>query len=201
MANLIAVEHMTLDGVIQGPGRSDEDRRNGFEYGGWSEPGSDPVMQKVSGARMGNSWSLLAGRVTYEHFAKVWPNAPKPNPFTDVLNRVEKFVVSNTLTEPLPWQNSRLLKGDATAAVAGLKEKHDKNLVIFGSGVLVQSLMRADLIDEFVLQVHPLVLGKGHRLFVDVRFARFKLIESVTAATGVIIATYQRESADREAGQ
>jgi dihydrofolate reductase len=191
MAKVIGIEHLTLDGVVQGPARSDEDRRDGFDYGGWGASGSDPLMQKVSGERMGTSWSLLAGRVTYEHFAKVWPNAPQPNPFTDVLNRVEKFVVSNTLTAPLPWQNSRLLKGDGAAAVAELKETHDKTLVIFGSGVLVQSLMRRCLIDEFVLQIHPLVLGEGHRLFADVPRTSFRLIDSVTTGTGVVIATYR----------
>ncbi len=193
MAKIIVIEHLTLDGVMQGPALSDEDRRDGFEYGGWSEGGNDPLMQKVSGERMGNSWSLLAGRVTYEHFARVWPNAPQPNPFTDILNRVEKFVVSNTLREPLPWQNSRLLKGDAATTVAELKEKHGKTLVIFGSGVLVQSLMKRNLIDECVLQIHPIVLGKGRRLFVDVPFTNFKLSDSVNTRTGVIIATYQRQ--------
>jgi dihydrofolate reductase len=106
---------------------------------------------------------------------------------------VEKFVVSNTLREPLPWQNSRLLKGDAATTVAELKEKHGKTLVIFGSGVLVQSLMKRNLIDECVLQIHPIVLGKGRRLFVDVPFTNFKLSDSVNTRTGVIIATYQRQ--------
>jgi dihydrofolate reductase len=193
VAKVLVIEHMTLDGVVQGPARADEDRRDGFEYGGWGKSGNDPLMQRVSGERMTTSWSLLAGRVTYEHFAKVWPNAPKPNPFTDALNRVEKFVISNTLAEPLPWQNSKLLNGDGAAVVTELKKTHDKTLVIFGSGVLVQSLMRHNLVDEFVLQIHPLVLGKGHRLFVDVPLSSFKLIGSVTAGTGVIIATYVRD--------
>jgi dihydrofolate reductase len=193
MAKIIAVEHLTLDGVIQGPARADEDRRDGFEYGGWANAAGDPLMQKVPGERMGTKWSLLVGRVTYADFARVWPNAPQPNPFTDVLNRVEKFVASNTLREPLPWQNSRLLKGEAGTTVGELKKRYEKNLVIFGSGVLVQSLMKAGLIDEYVLQIHPLVLGKGHRLFVDVPFRKFELIDSVNTPTGVIIATYQRK--------
>lgn len=194
MAKIVVIEHITLDGVVQGPARADEDRRDGFEYGGWSEQDNDPVMQKISGERMGSSWSLLAGRVTYLHFAKIWPTAPKPNPFTEVLNRVEKFVVSNTLYEPLPWENSRMLKGDGASAVADLKQTHNKTLVIFGSGVLVQSLLRRNLIDEFVLQIHPVVLGKGHRLFVDVPRTQFKLLDSVTTGAGVIIATYQRKT-------
>ena len=192
MSKVVAIEHLTLDGVMQGPGRPDEDRRDGFEYGGWGAAAYDPAMQKVIGARMGSSWSLLVGRTTYEDFAKVWPNQPQPNPFTEALNNAEKFVASTTLTEPLPWQNSMLLKGDATDAVAKLKKDHDKTLVIFGSGVLVQSLMRCDLIDEYVLQIHPLVLGKGRRLFPDGSpLTNFSLVDSVSTATGVIIATYR----------
>src|SRR5690606_16920213 len=107
-------------------------------------------------------WSLLIGRVTYEDFYGFWPRQP-PNPMTDALNRVEKYVASTTLTEPLAWQHSKLLTGDATDAIVELKRTHEKTLVMFGSGVLVQSLMRRDLIDEFVLQIHPVVLGRGRR--------------------------------------
>jgi dihydrofolate reductase len=190
MSKVVAIEHVTLDGVMQAPARPDEDTRNGFEYGGWARTGNDPAMMNVLGARMGASWSLLAGRTTYEDFADVWPNRP-PNPFTDALNKVQKFVVSTTLTEPLPWQNSTLLKGDGADAVARLKKEHDKTLVIFGSGVLVHSLMRRKLIDEFVLQIHPIVLGKGRRLFYDgSSFTNLSLVDSVTMATGVVIATY-----------
>jgi dihydrofolate reductase len=195
MSKVVAIEHLTLDGVMQRPARPDEDRRDGFEYGGWAAARNDPAMQKVTGARMGSSWSLLVGRTTYEDFASFWPNQPKPNPFTEALNNVEKFVASTTLTEPLPWQNSTLLKGDAADAVAKLKKDHDKTLVIFGSGVLVQSLMRRDLIDEYVLQIHPLVLGKGRRLFPDGSpLTNFSLVDSVSTGTGVIIATYRLAS-------
>jgi len=195
MSKVVAIEHLTLDGVMQGPARPDEDARDGFEDGGWAAARNDPAMMEVLGARMGSSWSLLVGRTTYEDFAKVWPNQPKPNPFTEALNNVEKFVASTTLAEPLPWQNSTLLKGDAADAVAKLKKEHDKTLVIFGSGVLVQSLMRRDLIDEYVLQIHPLVLGKGRRLFPDGSpLTNFSLLDSVTTGTGVIIATYRQAS-------
>jgi len=195
MSKVVAIEHLTLDGVMQGPGRPDEDRRDGFEYGGWAAARNDPAMMEVMGARMGSSWSLLVGRTTYEDFASFWPNQPQPNPFTEALNNAEKFVASTTLTEPLPWQNSTLLKGDAADAVAKLKKDHDKTLVTFGSGVLVQSLMRRDLIDEYVLQIHPLVLGKGCRLFPDDSpLTNFSLVDSVTTGTGVIIATYRPAS-------
>jgi dihydrofolate reductase len=115
------------------------------------------------------------------------------NPFTEALNGVQKYVASTTLTEPLPWQNSTLLKGDVTDAVARLKEELDENLVVFGSGVLVRSLMQGDLVDEFVLLIHPLVLGSGRRLFLDSgsNLSALQLVGSATTGTGVIIATYQ----------
>src|ERR1051325_10729411 len=193
MSQILVIEHLTLDGVMQGPGKADEDLRDVFSYGGWADADNDPVIQRVSAERMGASWSLLAGRVTYEHFAKVWPKAAQPNPFTEALNRVQKYVVSSTLKEPLSWENSTLLSGDGASVVRELKRTHDKPLVIFGSGVLVQSLMREQLIDECILQIHPRVLGSGRRLFVDVPFTAFHLTESVTTKTGVIIAIYERD--------
>lgn len=190
VSRVVVIEHVTLDGVMQAPARPDEDTRGDFEYGGWARAGNDPAMINVIGARMGNSWSLLVGRTTYEDFAEVWPKRP-PNPFTEALNNVQKFVVSTTLSDSLPWQNSTLLKGDGADAVAKLKKEHDKTLVIFGSGVLVHSLMRRKLIDEIVLQIHPIVLGKGRRLFPNgSAFASLSLVDSVTMPTGVIIATY-----------
>jgi len=195
VSKVVAIEHITLDGVMQGPARPDEDTRDGFEYGGWAAARNDPAMMEVPGVRMGGSWSLLVGRTTYEDFAKIWPNRPETNPFTEVLNDVEKFVASTTLAEPLPWQNSTLLKGDPAEAVAKLKQEHDKTLVIFGSGVLVRSLMRRDLIDEYVVQIHPLVLGKGRRLFPDGSpLTDFSLVDLVSTASGVIIATYRLAS-------
>jgi dihydrofolate reductase len=192
MAKIIAIDHYTLDGVIQGPGSPDEDRREGFGYGGWAGAQYDPQLQQAVGARMGSAWSLLAGRRTYEHFFKVWPSMPKPNPFTDILNRVDKFVVSRTLSEPLPWENSHLLRGEAAEVVRNLKAEHDKTLVIFGSGVLVQSLMQQRLVDELVLQIHPIVLGQGHRLFeAGVPKTDFTLVANAVTKSGIIVATYQ----------
>ncbi|MGH2351898.1 MAG: dihydrofolate reductase family protein [Chloroflexota bacterium] len=192
MSTLVAIEHLTLDGVMQAPGRPDEDRRSGFEHGGWAQPGNDPVMQRVMGERMGTSWSLVLGRRTYEDFAAFWPNQPEPNAFTDALNNVQKYVASTTLKEPLAWRNSTLLKGDAAAAVATLKEQSGENLVVFGSGELVQSLIRRNLIDEYVLLTHPLVLGRGRRLFADgCPTIALRLVDTQTTTTGVVIATYQ----------
>lgn len=194
MGKVVAIEALTLDGVMQGMGGPDEDRRGGFEYGGWAMRRSDPAVQKMLSAYMSDPWSLLLGRITYENFAGSWPKHP-PNPFSDKMNNVQKFVASTTLSEPLAWQNSTLLKGDAADAVARLKEEHPKTLVIFGSGVLVQSLMRRNLIDEYVLRIHPVVLGTGFRLFPDGSpLTNLTLVDSVTTATGVIIATYRPAS-------
>ncbi len=192
MGKVIAIEHLTLDGVMQGPGHPEEDPRDGFRHGGWGERGQDPAMQEAMAAHMSSGWALLAGRVTYERFADYWPTQ-EPNPFTESLNKVQKYVASTTLTEPLPWQNSSLLEGDVTDAVARLKAEADENLIVFGSGVLVRSLMPANLIDEFLLLIHPLILGSGRRLFSDSgsELSAFDLLGSSTTGTGVIIASYQ----------
>src|SRR6266508_2254286 len=139
MSNVIVLMHLTLDGVMQAPGRPDEDRRGGFAHGGWARPRGDAVGE-VFGA-IGEVGGLLFGRRTYEDLFTVWPNQTN-NPFTAALNSTQKYVASTTLAEPLPWSNSTLLTGDAAAAVATLKEQQGKDLLILGSGELVQSLMR-----------------------------------------------------------
>jgi dihydrofolate reductase len=193
MARLTVTNNVTLDGVMQAPGRPDEDRRGGFEHGGWAQPYNDRVMGKVMGERMARGGSLLFGRRTYEDFAEVWPKMPQPNPFTKVLTDTPKYVASTTLEEPLPWENSTLLKGDVAAAVAKLKKDEEKDIVILGSGELIKTLMEADLIDAFVLSIHPIVLGEGRHLFTDgMSLARFRLTDSTPTTTGVIIATYER---------
>ncbi|HKO25327.1 MAG TPA: dihydrofolate reductase family protein [Chloroflexota bacterium] len=193
MSRIVVFEHLTLDGVMQAPGRPDEDRRGGFAHGGWARPCGDAVMGSAAGESMANVGALLLGRRTYEDLYAYWPNQPEPNPFTAVLNTSQKYVASTTLEEPLPWRNSTLLKGDAAEAVARLKEQLGKDLLVLGSGELVQSLMRRNLVDEFVLLIHPLVLGSGRRLFTDGgAFAALRLIDIQTTATGVVIATYQR---------
>ncbi len=191
MSKIVVVNNMTLDGVMQAPGRPDEDRRGGFTYGGWALPYNDAVMGKAMGEGMATSGALLFGRRTYEDFYAVWPNRTD-NPFTDVLNNAQKYVASTTLAEPLPWSNSTLLKGDVAEAVASLKQQPGADIVILGSGELIQSLMRHNLIDQFTLLIHPLVLGSGRHLFADGgAFATFRLTNSVTTTTGVVIATYQ----------
>jgi dihydrofolate reductase len=135
---------------------------------------------------------MLFGRVTYEHFFDFWPKQTDGNPFTDVLNRAQKYVASTTLEEPLPWENSTLIADDVPGRVAALKDELDGNIVMLGSGVLIQTLMQHDLIDEYVLMIHPLVLGKGARLFPDgCAPADLELTESVTTTTGVVIGRYE----------
>lgn len=192
MRKIVAVESVTLDGVMQAPGGTEEDLRNGFREGGWGHPYVDDVLLREMSTGFGNS-ELVFGRRTYEQFSSYWPNAPKPNPFTDVLNDTRKYVASTTLSEPLPWVNSVLLSGDARARVAELKAGPGKDLVILGSGELVRTLMATELIDGFILVIHPLVLGSGRRLFPESGpSARLRLAKSVPTTTGVVIARYER---------
>jgi dihydrofolate reductase len=192
--NIVLINHLTLDGVMQAPGRADEDPRDGFEHGGWSPPYGDDVMGRVMGESMAQGGGLLLGRRTYEDFAGFWPKQTD-NPFSEVLDNTQKYVASTTLKEPLPWRNSTLLSGDATKAIAKLKDQPGKELHILGSGALAQSLMRANLIDDYVLMIHPLVLGSGHRLFTDAgAFAKLRLVDTTTTTTGVVIAKYHTAS-------
>jgi dihydrofolate reductase len=191
MSKVIAVELLTLDGVMQAPGGPDEDRRGGFEHGGWATPYGDEVMAAKMGEGMSAPGSILLGRFTYEAFASFWPHQPD-NPYTRVLNEKTKYVASTTLQEPLPWQNSVLLEGDAVEAVARLRDQAGDDIVLLGSGELARGLMRRGLIDEYVLSIHPLVLGSGGKLFPeDGTVSRLELVDSTTTTTGVVIATYR----------
>src|SRR5260221_3078109 len=187
MSKVVVFTNLTLDGVRQEPGRPDEDRRGGFEHGGWATP---YAAMGQAGNSMANTGALLLGGRTCEVFYAVWPNRTD-TPYTAVLNNTQKYVASTTLEEPLPWINSTLLKGDAAEAVARLKEEPGKDLVVLGSGELVQSLMRGNLVDEYVLLIHPLVLGSGRRLFADGgALAALRLVDTRTTTTGVGIPTY-----------
>ena len=195
MSKITVFENVTLDGVMQAPARPDEDTRGGFEHGGWAVGYTDEVMGRFAAEGMTAEGALLLGRRTYEDFYAVWPNRTDGNPFTDVLNRRQKYVVSRTLQEPLPWMNSTLLKGDAAEAVAQLKQQDTDDLMVLGSGELVASLTRHHLVDRYILLIYPLVLGTGRRLFGDgIVPARLTLVDTQTTTTGVIIATYQLAS-------
>jgi len=191
MSHITVINNLTLDGVMQAPGRPDEDRRDGFEHGGWAAPYYDDVLGRAMAERMARGGALLLGRRTYEDFASFWPKQTD-NPFTPVLNERRKYVASKTLEEPLPWENSVLLRGNAVDAVAALEE----DLGVLGSGELVRALLRAGLVDELVLTIHPLVLGSGRRMFADDgTLAAFRLVDATPTTTGVLIVTYEPETA------
>lgn len=190
---IAVMNHVTLDGVMQGPGREDEDTRGGFSHGGWAQAGTDEVMGQFLGERMARGGgALLFGRRTYEDILSFWNTQPD-SPFTPVLNNTPKYVASATLIEPMPWPNSTLLEGDPADAVAALKrEQPDTSFGIMGSRSLIHRLMEEDLIDEWLLMIHPLVLGEGMQLFEKgVTPSRLSLVDSLITTTGVIIATYR----------
>lgn len=195
MSRILVMESLSLDGVMQAPGRADEDVRDGFAHGGWAIPYNDPVMFQTMAEGLRHPMPLLFGRRTYQDFHKVWP-ARTDNPFSAALDNARKYVASTTLVEPLPWKNSTLLKGDAAATVGQLKRELDQDVLVMGSGELVRSLLRHNLIDEFFLLIHPLLLGSGRRLFPDGgSFAPLRLVNSITTTTGVVMATYRPQAA------
>jgi dihydrofolate reductase len=191
------MNHVTLDGVMQSPGRVDEDTRGGFTHGGWGALVGDEAAGEAFGTAMrermedgGGLRGWLFGRRTYEDLLSYWNRQPD-RPFGPMLNSTSKYVVSNTLKEPLPWPNSTLLLGDIADSVAALKAQSGGVLGIMGSGKLIEALLRHNLIDEFLLMIHPLVLGSGHRLFPEGAFARLRLVDSVPTPSGALIVTYQ----------
>jgi dihydrofolate reductase len=189
---LVVINHVTLDGVMQAPGRPDEDTRGGFSYGGWAVPNNDEVMIHALGQRMGRpDGGLLLGRRSYEDLLASW-NA-QGGPYKDALNTAPKYVVSSNPTTKLDWPNSTLLHGDIPAAVADLKQRSTGDLVVMGSGQLIRSLLPHGLIDEYLLMIHPLLLGSGTRLFEheDNDVSELHLVDSTASTKGVILATYQ----------
>jgi dihydrofolate reductase len=188
---IVVINHLTLDGVMQSPGRPDEDTRGGFSHGGWAIPANDDAMIQAIGERMATpGGGLLLGRRSYEDMLAAW-NA-RGGPFKDGLNNAHKYVVSSSSATRLDWPNSTLVHGDIPAAVAELKHKSGGNIVIMGSGQLIRSLLPHGLIDEYLLMIYPLVLGSGQRLFDhDDHVTELQLVSSSTTTTGVILATYQ----------
>jgi dihydrofolate reductase len=192
MGRLVVTTNVTLDGVMQAPGHPNEDRRGGFDRGGWATAYNDEVMAREMGAGMARTAAMLFGRRTYESFYDAWAHRTDGNPFTEMMNKVDKYVASRTLTGPLPWRNSTLLEGDAVFAVAELTARLDGDLGVIGSGELASDLARHHLVDEYVLLIHPLVLGSGRRLFPGAAPpANLRLLRSVPTTSGVIIASYR----------
>ena len=187
---VVVVNHVSLDGVMQGPGRPDEDERDGFRHGGWAEAGSGPALAAAMGDRMGEGFSWLFGRRTYDDLLTHWNDAG--GPFKDSLNRTTKYVASADPSARLPWPGSILVSGDVPAEVAALRAQPGGNLVVMGSGRLVRSLLPHGLVDELLLFIHPVVLGSGTRLFgADGEAHRLRLVDSAATEAGVLVATYQ----------
>lgn len=192
MRKLIVLSFITLDGVMQAPGGPEEDPTGGFKYGGWVAGYWDDFLGRVMDEQMAEPFDLLLGRKTYEIFAAHWPYI-KDDPIADKLNSAKKHVASTTL-EKLDWANSTLITKNAGQEIRKIKEQDGPELQVHGSGNLIQTLLRQDLIDELRLKIFPLTIGSGKRLFGKGTIpAGFKHLESRTSTTGVIIATYERD--------
>ena len=189
MRKVIALEFITLDGVIQAGGGPEEDTSGGFAYGGWQAPYSDEVLSAAVNRQMNLPFDLLLGRKTFEIWASYWPQHADAWPG---VNPATKYVASNTMTSH-DWQPSVFLSGDIAEKVSQLKQQPGPDLHVYGSANLLQTLMKHDLVDEFWLKIYPLTLGSGKRLFVDGTIpAAFKVTESKVSPSGVIIVNYER---------
>jgi dihydrofolate reductase len=197
MGKIIVFTNLTLDGVMQGPARKEEDTRDGFPYGGWGVPYAAMASDEAR-THLSNVGAQLFGRRTYEDLYAVWSKQTDGNPYTKMLNNTQKYVVSTTLKEPLPWVNSTLIKGNVAQKIAKLKAEQPKDFMVMGSGELIQTLMKHDLVDLYVLLIHPLVLGKGRKLFPDGgTLATLQLVESKPTPKGVVAATYKPAEAEK----
>jgi dihydrofolate reductase len=191
---IVVINNVTLDGVMQAPGREDEDTRGGFTHGGWATQGSDapdPEIGAAIGARMSQSDGLLFGRRTYEDLMATWNS--RGGPFKDALNAAPKYVVSQTLTEPLPWPNSILLAGEVVEEVGELRSRSGREIHIMGSGELIETLVAHQLVDEFLLMTFPVVVGRGRRIFSGNDYLKLDLVDGKATSSGVLIATYRRK--------
>ncbi|KAB8140357.1 dihydrofolate reductase family protein [Chloroflexia bacterium SDU3-3] len=192
MRKIIALEHLSLDGVIQGPGGPEEDTSGGFTHGGWSDGYGDEVLGAALRRQLDASFDLLLGRKTFDIWEGYWPKHVDvwPNAST-----ATKYVASNTRTTS-EWQPSVFLGGDVAGKVAQLKQQPGPDLHVWGSGNLLQTLLRHDLVDTLWLMIYPLTIGSGKRLFADgTTPAAFRVTESAVTSTGVILATYERNGA------
>lgn len=189
MRKVIVLSFLTLDGVMQGPGGPGEDTRNGFSYGGWTVPHFDDFLGGVMGEQMSRPFDLLLGRRTFDIFASYWPHHPEEG---ESLNKATKYVASNTLTEH-EWNKSIFLSGEVAEKIKKLKQEEGPDLQVHGSGKLIQTLMKHDLVDEFWLKIFPVMLGTGQRLFEEGTIAgSYTLVESKASPSGVIVASYKR---------
>ena len=192
MRNVIVDGWLTLDGVAQAPGEPEEDTTGGFAHGGWHMSFVDDDFMKWMLNNLNSAGGFLLGRRTYEGFAAHWPNASEEEqPVAEPLNKMPKYVATRTLTDPLDWQNSSVLKGDLSRSVNALKRKDGGDLHVIGSTALVHSLLERDLVDEVRVIIDPLVVGGGKRVFTDDGVRRsLQLGEATTTSKGSIIARY-----------
>jgi dihydrofolate reductase len=191
MGKLVVGTFVTLDGVMQSPGAPEEDREGGFEHGGWLPPHFDESMGQTMDELMQRAEALLLGRKTYEIFISYWPHQSDEDPMAAKLNAMPKYVASRTL-DSADWNNTTLLGGDLADEVRKLKDEHDE-INVAGSGNLIQSLLREDLVDELQLLVFPVLIGTGKRLFGEGTIPRgLRLADSKTSDSGVMIVRYER---------
>lgn len=192
MRKIIVLSFISLDGVMQAPGGPGEDTSGGFKYGGWTVPYFDEFAGKIMGEQMGMPSDLLLGQKTYDIFAGYWPKQDPSGPVAEPFNKATKYVVSDGSPD-LAWQNSELISGDVVAKLKELKQQDGPMLQVHGSGKLIQTLLKNDLVDELWLKIFPVILGKGKRLFAEGAVpAAFELTSSQTSPKGVIIANYKR---------
>ena len=193
MRKLVVLSFITLDGVMQAPGGPEEDPTGGFKYGGWVAGYWDDFLGKVMFEQMSKPFDLLLGRRTYEIFAAHWPFVKNDeDPIAAGINKAKKYVASNTLTK-LEWNNSEFIRGDIPKEVEKLKKQNGPEIQVHGSGNLIQTLLKHDLVDEFRLKTFPITLGRGKRLFAEGTIpVGLKLLESEISPSGVIVATYLR---------
>lgn len=190
MRRLVAIEFVSLDGVMQGLGSADEDREGGFEHGGWGAPYLDEVQMRAAGEGLERTTAYLFGRKTYEKMLGFWPHQPESNPMASHLNRTPKHIATKTL-DTFTWAGSRALDGGLEGGVKDLKATGDGDIAILGSGVMTQELARLNLVDEYRLFLHPLLLGSGKRLFQDLPTPQpLKLLSVSPTATGVVMLSY-----------
>lgn len=190
MRKLIVLSFMTLDGVIQAPGGPEEDTSGGFKYGGWVFAFFDEFVGKVMEEQMSSNADLLLGRKTYEIFASYWPDHENEWPG---INQVTKYVASNTLSVPA-WNNTVFLKEDIVKQIKKLKQQDGPDIQVHGSGNLIQTLLKNDLVDELWLKTFPITLGNGKRLFENGSIpAKFSLLDYKVSPKGVLIANYKRD--------
>ena len=194
LRKIVVLCFITLDGVMQAPGGPEEDSTDGFKHGGWTVGYFDNFLGKGMDEQMREPFDLLLGRKTYEIFAAYWPSV-KEGPdgiIADKLNSAKKYVASKTLRK-LDWNNSQLLKGDVPKEIRKLKQQDGPDIQVHGSGNLIQTLLRDDLVDEFWLKMFPVTLGMGKRLFAEGTIpVGFKLNDSQASPSGVIVARYAR---------